>query len=656
MLTKLQQEIENVFEDFPKYWENKLLLKNVIIEDIRNYEPKLLSALLKNQTIQKAYSLEANGVHIFKIEEFISVLRYKSYLKNSYTKYSNEIGLTIDGKYLKYNSDVLLDFPHKDGILEGRMTQEDVGKEEVYYHNILANEEIDVLLSPKVFNNVKKYDVNGESIPVDFKETDNLMIKGNNLIGLHSLKKHYEGKIKMIYIDPPYNTKNDSFKYNDRFNHSTWLTFMKNRLEIAKDLITDDGSICISIDHNEIAYLMILMDQIFGKNNLRNIITVKRSSVSGAKVINPGVVNVSDYVLIYSKSPTQWSSNKVFREKERDSRYNNYIENIDDSPEDWRYQTILDAFAAHLNIEKKLLKKHFGTNYNERLNEFVYEKKDNIIRFASLDDRQISAKVKEIKYLSKLDNKKTYIIKRENYNNYYLFKGNAILFFKDRLIDVDGQLRFGELISDIWDDVLPNDLHNEGGVTLRKGKKTEKLLERLIKLCTNENEIVLDFFAGSGTTAAVSMKTNRKFIAIEQMDYIENITKQRLINVIQSDKSGVSKNNNWQGGGSFIFTEIHELNQQYKSSILNSSEKKEIQDLLCTLKTMPYLNIKVDLEKIINTQKNFFELTLEQQKELLIQLLDSNQLYLSYSEIDDKQYEIDDQTKAFNHSFYQEGV
>src|SRR5699024_2242702 len=159
--TELLSQIKEVLLTFPKYWEEDVLLRNRVAEDLRNYNQELIEALLSNKLVKDTYSITLDSTNIFKIEEFISMLRYKNYWENSYTKYSNEIGLTSEGKYLNYNTDVILDFPHKDSILEGGMTKEDIGKKEVYYHNVLAKEEIDTLLSPKVLTNMKKYDKDG---------------------------------------------------------------------------------------------------------------------------------------------------------------------------------------------------------------------------------------------------------------------------------------------------------------------------------------------------------------------------------------------------------------------------------------------------------------------------------------------------------------
>src|SRR5699024_6490452 len=267
METKLQQEINEVLKAFPEYWDEDTLLKHKLIEDVRSYNESLIEALLLNELIRDTYSLQLSSGIVFKTEDFIGMLRFKNYWDNSYTKYTNEVGLTSEGKYLKYNTDVVLDFPHKDSVLEGGMTKEEKGKKEIYYHDVIAKEEIYTLLAPKVFRSIKKYDKNGQHDTETIDDDDNLIIKGNNLVALHNLKERFSNKIKLIYIDPPYNTGGDSFRYNDQFNHSTWLTFMKNRLEVAKELLTEDGSIWINIDNNVSHYLNVLLDSIFERKN-----------------------------------------------------------------------------------------------------------------------------------------------------------------------------------------------------------------------------------------------------------------------------------------------------------------------------------------------------------------------------------------------------
>src|SRR5690625_4236322 len=354
--TELLSQIKEVLLKFPKYWEKDVLLRNKVAEDLRNYNQELIEALLSNQLVKDTYSISLNSTNIFKIEEFISMLRYKNYWENSYTKYSNEIGLTSEGKYLNYNTDVVLDFPHKDSVLEGGMTKEDQGKKEIYYHNVLAKEEIDTLLSPKVLTNLKKYDKNGEHNIDDFTDKDNLIIKGNNLVALYSLKERYENKIKMIYIDPPYNTGNDTFRYNDKFNHSTWLTFMKNRLEISKELLSNDGIIVIQVDYHENSYLRVLMDELFGKENYVSEITVQTSTASGPKMahINTRIPKLKDSLLIYKKNSININIQPYKLKDKWDAEYSKILLNF--TEED---RNNLNEYRVQNNYEeaKKIIEK-----------------------------------------------------------------------------------------------------------------------------------------------------------------------------------------------------------------------------------------------------------------------------------------------------------
>jgi len=597
-MQNLLSDLTKLLEKEEKFTAEGKILKNKVVEAALKLDPNLLKILLKNKTIKKHFFQEVEGTLVFDKSAFQKFISSKSFLPDSYTAFKNKIGLTVNGEYLTENKEIVLSFPYKDCVLEGGQTKEDAKRNEVFWNETLAPDEIDRLLSPKVFTNFKKYDKKGEHKVSEISLNDNLIIKGNNLLALHSLLPVYRGKIKLIYIDPPYNTGNDSFLYNDNFNHSTWLLFMKNRLEVARELLSNQGSIFISIDQKEIGALIILLDEIFGGINKKNIITVKRSSVSGAKVINPGVVNVTEYILLYCKNPDTWKPNKVLREKERDNRYNTYIKNIDDEPYKWKYCTVLEAFANEYKMSKNDLRKHFGLDYEIELEKFYYKNSKNIIRFAALDDNSISEEVKKLKYISQNDNSKTYVLNREEKANYYLYKGNAILFFKDRLTEINGKEVYGELISDLWDDVLPNDIHNEGGVKLRKGKKPEKLISRLIEIGSNEGDIILDFFIGSGTTAAVANKRNRKFIGIEQMDYINELPIKRMQNTIKGERSGVSKEFNWQGGGSFVYCELSKLNQNFIDKINSAKTIKELKKIWEEMQKSGFLSYKINPKTI----------------------------------------------------------
>ena len=244
------------------------------------------------------------GITIFEKEKFIDFVASKNFLPDSYTQFKNKIGLTRDGEFIKEGKEVVLVWPYKDCVLEGGMTKEDKKRNEIFYNETLAPDEVNRLLDPKVFTNFKRIDAKGKHELKEFNRDDkgvikdNLLIKGNNLLALASLRKEFKGKIKLIYIDPPYNTGNDGFKYNDNFNHSSWLTFMKNRLEIAKELLSEEGSIYVQCDFNESHYLKVLMDDIFGINNFKNNIIWCYTGPSGSENFFP---RKHDDILFYSK-------------------------------------------------------------------------------------------------------------------------------------------------------------------------------------------------------------------------------------------------------------------------------------------------------------------------------------------------------------------
>ncbi|MED4475370.1 MULTISPECIES: DNA methyltransferase [Bacillaceae] len=227
----------------------------------------------------------------------------KNYWKSSYTAYSNDIGLTSYGKYLTNTTDVVLDFPHKDCVLQNNKNGENE-----FLHRVLAKDDISKILSPRVLSHIKRYDENGEHQITKFKDTDNLIIKGNNLIALYTLKERFKDKIKFIYIDPPYNTGVYHLKYNDYFSHSTWLTFMKSRLEVAKELLRKDGAIYIHCDDNEQAYLKVVCDEIFGRRNFVTQIVWKRTN---SQQNSAQIANVKDYILIFAKDKKQYQINKI---------------------------------------------------------------------------------------------------------------------------------------------------------------------------------------------------------------------------------------------------------------------------------------------------------------------------------------------------------
>lgn len=288
-------------------------------------------------------------------------------MPDSYTRYKNKIGLINNkGEYISNSNDVELVFPYKDCVLEGGQTKEDQKRSEIFYNETLAPDEVDRLLYPKVFTNCQCYSKNGNTIVKHFDPKSNLIIRGNNLLGIASLLSRYTGEIQFIYIDPPYNTANDSFKYNDSFKRSTWLTFMKNRLEIALNLLKKTGVIAISINYKELSYLKVLCDSVFGEENYVNTVTVKTATTASFRAINDCPVNVSEFILIYAKKKTDAKIKPVYVASDYSEDYGSYIENKDDYPENWRIVSVDSVIYAQDGVSSwQEYKEKYGKNWKK---------------------------------------------------------------------------------------------------------------------------------------------------------------------------------------------------------------------------------------------------------------------------------------------------
>ena len=519
------------------------------------------------------------------------------------------------------------------------------------------------MLAPKVFTNAKRYSKAGIEENITFKDDDNLLIKGNNLIALSSILKRYEGKVKCIYIDPPYNTGNDSFNYNDSFNHSTWLTFMKNRLELAKRLLREDGAICIHCDLNELAYLKVLCDEIYIRENFLSLITCKVKAPSGVAAGAQAVFDCSEYILIYSKNKNEVTYNHISEDVEivnefskTKNFYKYVLEYIDYSKKE--FVTNIEQGKLY-KVSKEFYK---ISNMKSFTSLDFYEQCDKIFRTAVLSGGN-EKKVKE--YLDTVTDSKEYIYIYEHTPlkgkfsgilcEDLIYKKEGVLMLKN-FVTKDHQKKQLKKIQHITS-LFINDwwqgISSEGNTLLKNGKKPEILIKTLFDIfAQNENDIVLDFFNGSGTTCAVAHKMNRRWIGIEQMDYIE-LSKNRLISVVNGEQSGISKSVNWQGGGSFVYCELKEDANTLIDNI-KTATSDNINDIKKSIysdsRIIPYVNSN-DLLKIDN---DFEILSLEEKKAVLIGLINKNKLYVNYTDIDDKTYEVKATDKAFTKSFYEE--
>ena len=423
---------------------------------------------------------------------------------------------------------------------------------------------------------------------------DNRLIFGDNLLALKALEHEFAGKVKCVYIDPPFNTQQAFDHYEDGLEHSLWLSLMRDRIEIIRSLMSNDGTIFVHIDDNELAYLTVLMDQIFGRSNRVSIITFKQGSATGHKSINPGVVSTSNFLLIYAKNKADWQPNRVFTARlDRDKRYGQFIENSNDHYSTWRFTTLTKGFAQHLGLPEKGLKKALGDEFEEKITQYVHENAGAVIQLARPDYSAVSAAARTMIDASRAQPSNIMKLERDGLSNMYFLGGQRILFYADKLKLIDGQLVPGEPLTSIWDDILSNNLHNEGGVEFPKGKKPEALIKRCFDLVTNKYDLVLDSFAGSGTTGAVAHKMARRWIMVELGEHCQTHIIPRLTKVIDgNDKGGVTDAVAWKGGGGFRYFKIApsliELDRYGREVISSSYNAEMLAEALCKLEGFTY--------------------------------------------------------------------
>lgn len=578
METKINKGVRDVLETFgDKYFIEGNINKNKVIQDLDVYDKDLLQQFLENETTKENFTININDNIVLQTNKLVELFEVDEYWQDSYTKYSKKIGLTANGKFIDEFTNIVLDFPYKDTLLKANMSKEDTDKDDLrpdepFLNEVIAKDEIDVLLDKKILVNVKKYNQDHAEETNHFNEEDNLIIKGNNLIALHTIKENYAGKVKLIYIDPPFNTGNDSFKYNDNFNQSSWLTFMKDRLMIAKELLSEDGNIIIHLDWNQSHYLKVLADKIFGKENFLNEIIWSYEKWTAA---SRNLQKNHDVLLVYSK--------------QKGAHHFNIIKELTE------------------NLREKYKKGYLlgGGGGSEGL--VVYDKEND----------KVKKMIESGKY---------------------------------KVVYAEPE---GKPLSDVWYIPFINPGSHER--TGFNSQKPERLIERIMKIFTNEGDLILDYHLGSGTTAAVAHKMNRQYIGIEQMEYINTITVPRLQKVIEGDQSGISKDINWQGGGDFVYVELMEKNRGFLKEIEEAENQNELRKIFEFMLNVAEIDFKVDLEKVKDT---LHEISLREQKRILIKILDKNQLYYNYSEIDDENVRdlITNNDYAFNKNFYKESV
>ena len=388
-------------------------------------------------------------------------------------------------------------------------------------------------------------------------DTQNMLIHGDNLLALKALESKFAGQVKCIYIDPPFNTGQAFENYDDNLEMSIWLDLMRSRLQIIHTLLKDDGTLFVHIDDQNLPYLTLLLDEIFGKQNRLYLITFKQGAATGHKAINPGCVTTTNFILIYSKSKEHWHPNRLYTNRgSRDKRYGNFITNINDPFPSWNLITLTEAFAEERKLSIKEARA-FIKSYPEQMDQFVLEHCESVIQLVNPDYNSVGAETRAM--IDESRNKPNEILRqvRDGYSDIYLLNGKRIIFYRDKLKKVDGEYVPGEPLTTLWDDLLSNNLHNEGGVNFPKGKKPEALIKRCIELSSDLGDIVLDSFLGSGTTAAVAHKMKRRWIGIEMGKQAYTHCKPRIDDAIaNNDASGITKSVDWQGGGGYRFYEV----------------------------------------------------------------------------------------------------
>ncbi len=606
----------------------------------------LVKLLLSEAEIKAKFFYEIEGHWIFNTNMFIDYVSQENFLDNSYTRFRNRIGLMIGDKYLRARGDVALAWPYKDTVLEGGQTKEEEKRKEIFFNEVLAEDEINRLLDPKVLTNFARYTAKGKEKVRGFKRDENgvirenLIIKGNNLLALHTLKQQFRGQVKLIYIDPPYNTGNDSFGYNDSFNHSTWLTFMKNRLEISRDLLKDDGFIFISCDDNEQAYLRILCDEIFRSENFISQIIVQ-SNKRGQTYKE--IAKTHEYLIVYAKSelgevkeldrtggfPTRddkggFELRELRNRNPKFGRFNRpnlfYPIYVDPTkPDQEGFLPISLEKSKRYNVEVLPLNSVGG--------ESCWRWGKDKVSQNSNESTRVSDVVAKLKTTSEYGIYEKY--RKETY------KAKSI-WLETEVISEQGTVELRQLgLADEFNFPKPT-----------------YLIGKILRLGSDENSIILDFCAGSGTTAQAVLNLNkqnggrRNFILVEQLDYVERVTVERTRKVLEKDSN-------------FIFCELMKYNEAFMERIQTAKSSNELLKIWQEMAEGSFLNWYVNSKMPAEAVKDFEAIGkepngLDKQKHMLAELLDKNQLYVNLSEIDDVQFKVSKEDKVLNKAFYGE--
>lgn len=395
---------------------------------------------------------------------------------------------------------------------------------------------------------------------------DNVLIHGDNLLALKALEADYAGRVKCIYIDPPYNTGSAFEHYDDGLEHSIWLSLMRDRIELLRSLLANDGLMFVQIDDNEMAYLTVMLDEIFGRQNRINVIAVKMSEASGVKMshVDKKLPKLKEYILIYRKDKTPKLEMEQVPLGQWNDEYKTILIDVNEDDIDQlkgiiegqdRTQGDVDECNALLeNVQTETLASYFKRN-NINLadqNDFKFKNAWRIIQAVGSSSVLTMAKSqprREQQIAAGLSSRGLIYLYKTDFDRSSKQPRIQVIFADQNLLRNPG---------DFWTDIkTTGGVGQEGGVLFPNGKKPEALIKRVIQMCTKPGEIVLDSFAGSGTTGAVAHKMGRRWIMVELGDHCSTHILPRLRNVIDgSDQGGISKTVEWEGGGGFRYYEL----------------------------------------------------------------------------------------------------
>lgn len=628
--------------------EDGHLLKNNVVEAALALDPKLLHYLLADEKLKKQFFSEVDGLLVFDKVKFQRFVMNKQFLPDSYTAFKNKVGLTNEnGEFLSESREVVLSWPYKDCMLEGGQTKEDAKRQEIFWNETLAPDEINRLTEPKALCHFRRYDSKGEHEATELRPDDNLIIKGNNLLALYSLRERFRGQVKLIYIDPPYYFNkvkpSDTFSYNSNFHLSTWLVFMKDRLRIARDLLSENGVILCHIKEDAIHWLKVLMEEIFHVDNFVETF-IWRNTDNPDSLSNKSRSSV-EYIICFEKRK---DASIAYKGKETENGDAPLL-NAGNS----EHELIFPVGCIKFNIPDGIY--HAGRpDRVELLNDI------NVLDGVNANEVHLKG---EFKWSQKMLDEElsigTYLIVKTNKFSIRFQRPQGTTMAPEKYIE-DQYL--SKAIGVGTNEDASTHLKNMG--INFTNSKPESIVAFFVRAMTEERDIVLDFFVGSGTTAAVAHKMNRQYIAVDQMDYIEPETVKRMNLVINGEQGGVSKAVGWNpqtpeltdgdkyAHNSFVYCELAQANQQLVEEIMAATEPFALKEIWQQLQEKGFLSYKVSPKMFDEGAETFKALSLDDQKRFLIECLDKNMLYIPLADIDDTNFALTENDKLLTRQFY----